>query len=80
LKSRKRFLYLKGTKREKKKMLNPVELELDETTQVTVMEIARMVLAGDLGETVFDQTLDRLDMTLDEADKVWLKLEQALNA
>jgi len=61
-------------------MLNPVELELDETTQVTVMEIARMVLAGDLGETVFDQTLDRLDMTLDEADKVWLKLEQALNA
>jgi hypothetical protein len=80
LKSRKRFLYLKGTKREKKKMLNPVELELDETTQVTVMEIARMVLAGDLGETVFDQTLDQLDMTLDEADKVWVKLEQALNA
>lgn len=61
-------------------MLNPVELELDETTQVTVMEIARMVLAGDLGETVFDQTLDQLDMTLDEADKVWVKLEQALNA
>jgi len=61
-------------------MLNPVELELDETTQVTVMEIARMVLAGDLGETVFDQALDQLDMTLDEADKVWVKLEQALNA
>ena len=61
-------------------MLNPVELELDETTQVTVMEIARMVLAGDLGETVFDQTIDQLDMTLDEADKVWVKLEQALNA
>ena len=61
-------------------MLNPVELELDETTQVTVMEIARMVLAGDLGETVFDQAIDQLDMTLDEADKVWVKLEQALNA
>jgi hypothetical protein len=61
-------------------MLNPVELELDETTQVTVMEIARMVLAGELGETVFDQTLDQLDMTLDEADKVCSKLEQALNA
>jgi ABC-type uncharacterized transport system ATPase subunit len=44
------------------------------------MEIARMVLAGDLGETVFDQALDQLDMTLDEADKVWVKLEQALNA
>ncbi len=61
-------------------MLNPVELKLDGTTQVTVMEIARMVLAGDLGETVFDQALDQLDMTLDEADKVWVKLEQALNA
>ena len=61
-------------------MLNPVELELDEATQVTVMEIARMVLAGDLGETVFDQAIDQLDMTLDEADKVWVKLEQALNA
>ena len=61
-------------------MLNPVELKLDGTTQVPVMEIARMVLAGDLGETVFDQALDQLDMTLDEADKVWVKLEQALNA
>ena len=61
-------------------MLNPVELKLDGTTQVTVMEIARMVLAGDLGETVFDQALDQLDMTLDEADKVWVKLEQALKA
>tara|TARA_Y100000592_G_C5384478_1_gene275083 strand:- start:182 stop:367 length:186 start_codon:yes stop_codon:yes gene_type:complete len=61
-------------------VLNPVELKLDGTTQVTVMEIARMVLAGDLGETVFDQALDQLDMTLDEADKVWVKLEQALNA
>ena len=42
------------------------------------MQIARLALGGDLGETVFDQILDQLDMTFDEADKVWLELAHVL--
>ena len=53
-------------------------IELDETTQVTTMQIARLALGGDLGETVCDQILDQLDMTYTEANKVWLELAHVL--
>ena len=52
--------------------------KLEETTQVTVMQIARLALGGDLGETVFDQTLEQLDMTYTEANKIWLELAHVL--
>lgn len=54
--------------------------ELDETTQVTVMEIARMVLSGMLGQDTCIETLDQLDISDEEADRIWVKLEQAMAA
>ena len=56
----------------------PTLAKLEETTQVTAMQIARLALGGDLGETVCDQILDQLDMTHIEAKEVWLELAHVL--
>ena len=57
-----------------------MELELDETTQVIVMEIARMVLSGMLGQNICIETLDQLDISDEEANRIWVKLERAMAA
>ena len=52
--------------------------DLDEITLTTALEIARMVLSGSLGQDVCAQTLDQLDISDDEADKMWSDLELAM--
>lgn len=52
--------------------------DLDETTLTVAMEIARLVLSGALGQDICMQTLDQLDISDEEADRMWSDLEVAM--